>query len=234
MQKSILIFIIAIIGLFSCKQSNNSKTDIIETNVSDSINNSNQKHTFNDKDIYSTYKYVDPAGKNVIIKNGFPRGGLKYTDKKGDNYSYVVFWTQIVNETDNKIELTIDFPLNSYEVPSLPGKYYKILIPNDTMTFAKFPLYLYGLTNLAAYIDNNIHKSASLKRTISPKESNGFYTVIICLTEGAHGTMRTELSLKGQNLFYKIKIDGSKSNSKSGEKEINCGSINLKNLILQE
>jgi hypothetical protein len=128
----------------------------------------------------------------------------------------------------------MDFPLNSYEVPSLPSKYYKVLIPNDTMTFEKFPLFLYGLTNLKSYLDNNIHKSTSLNRTINPKESNGFYTVILCLTEVAHGTIRTELSLKGQNLFYEIKVDGSRSNSKSSEKEINCGRINLKNLILQK
>lgn len=234
MKKSILAFIIATAGLFSCKQSNNSKTDIIETKVSDSIKNIHNQNTFNDKDIYTKYKYVDTYGKNVIIKNGFPRGGLKYTDKNGDNYNYAVFWTQIINETDNPIELTMDFPLNSYEVPSLPGKYYKVLIPNDTMTFEKFPLFLYGLTNLESYLDNNIHKSASLNRTINPRQSNGFYAVILCLTEGAHGTMRTELSLKGQNLFYELKVDGSRSNSKSSDKEINCGSINLKNLILQK
>ena len=232
MKKSLLIFIIATIGLFSCKQSNNSKTDIIETKTSDLIKNSNKQNTFNDKDIYSNYKYVDNDAKNVIIKNGFPRGGLKYTDKNGDDFNYAVFWTQITNETDNPIELKLNFPLNSYEVPSLLSKYYEVLIPNDTMTFEKFPLYLYGLTNLESYLDNNIHKSASLNRTINPKESNGFYTIILCLTEGAHGSMRTELSLKGKNLFYTIKVDGSRSNHKSGNKEINCGSINLKNLVL--
>ena len=234
MKKSILPFIIATAGLFSCKQSNNSKTDIIETKVSDSIKNIHSKNTFNDKDIYTKYKYVDTDSKNVIIKNGFPRGGLNYTDKNGDNYKYAVFWTQIINETDNPIELTMDFPFNSYEVPSLPGKYYKVLIPNDTMTFEKFPLFLYGLTNLESYLDNNIHKSSSLNRTINPKESSGFHVVMLCLIEGAHGTMRTELSLKGQNLFYRIKNDGSSSNTKSSDKEIHCGSINLKNLMLQK
>lgn len=51
--------------------------------------------------------------------------------------------------------------------------------------------------------------------------------------EGAHGNMRIELSLKGQNLYYKLKIDGSKSNTKSDDKEIQCGSINLKNFVIQ-
>jgi hypothetical protein len=39
--------------------------------------------------------------------------------------------------------------------------------------------------------------------------------------------MRTGLSLKGQDLFYRIKNDGSNSNTESSDKEINCGSIHL-------
>jgi hypothetical protein len=111
------------------------------------------------------------------------------------------------------------------EVPSLPGKYFKILVPPDTMTLDKEPLFNHGLTDLESFLDKSIHKSSSLKRTINPKESSGFFVVMLCLIEGAHGTMRTGLSLKGQNLFYRIKVDGSKSNSKSSDKEIHCGSI---------
>jgi hypothetical protein len=234
MKKKILILIIAITGLLSCKQPNKSTPDIVATETLDSKKNIQNKKAFNSSDIYTEYKYIDSDGKNITIQNGFPRGGVKYTDKNGDNYNYAVFWTKIINETDNPLELKMDFPLDSYDVPSLPGKYYEVLIPADTMTFEKFPLFLYGLTNLESYLDNNIHKSASLKRIIQPKESNGFYAVIVCLTEGAHGTMRTELSLKGQNLFYRIKVDGSKSNSKSSDMEIRCGNINFKNLVLQK
>src|SRR5580698_6523283 len=73
------------------------------------------------------YEYTDSIGKRLIIKNGFPRGGMKYTDRNADIYNYVVFWTQIINETNNPLELRIDFPVNSYEVPSLPSEYYKVL-----------------------------------------------------------------------------------------------------------
>lgn len=116
----------------------------------------------------------------------------------------------------------------------MPGKYYKVLIPADTMTLEKSPMFNYGLKNIESFLDNNIHKSASLKRTINLKESSGFYVVILCSLEGAHGTMRTGLTLKGQNLFYRINVDGSKSNTESSDKEINCGSINFKDLILQK
>lgn len=219
-------------AIYSCKQSNKSTPKISTTEISDTIINTANKKGFDSKHIYTTYKYVDVNGNNVIIKNGLPRGGLKYTDKKGNHYNYVIFWTQIINETDAPFELKIDIPSNSYKVPSLPGKSYKVLIPNDTMTLEKLPLYLYGLKNLELYLNNNIDKPSSLERIIQPKESNGFYTIILCLTEGAHGTMRTEFTLREQDLFYRIKIDGSKSNCKSSDMEIRCGSINIKNLTL--
>lgn len=174
MKKNILIFIIATTGLFSCKQYNNSKTGIIETKVSDSIKNINKNNIFNDKDIYTNYKYVDTDGKNVIIKNGFPKGGLKYIDPNGKIYVYAIFWTQIINETVNPFELTINFPTDSFKLPSSPGRYFKILLPPDTLTLDKFPLFNYGLTDLESFLDNGIHKSSSLKRTIIPKESNSF------------------------------------------------------------
>jgi len=168
--------------------------------------------------IDTKYEYTDSNGASLIIQNSFPRGGVKYTDPNGEVYVYAVFWTRIINETDNPLKLKIDFPVDSYEVPSLPGKYFKILVPRDTMTLDKEPLFNYGLTDLESFLDNSIHKSSSLKRTINPKESSGFYVVMLCLIEGAHGTLRTGLSLKGQNLFYRI-----------NDKEIHCGSINLKN-----
>ena len=223
MKKNIIILILATSCLFSCNQNNKSTSEKIE-----------QSQKTNDKDIYTKYKYTDFKGGSITIQNSLPKGGMKYTDANGEVYNYAVFWTRIINETDNSLELKINFPLNSYEVPSLLGKYYKILIPSDTMTLEKEPLFLYGLTNLESFLDKNIHKESMLKRTINPKESSGFYVVMLCLTEGAHGTLRTELNLKEDNLFYRVKVDGSNSNDESKDKEIRCGNINLKNLILQK
>lgn len=208
--------ILATFGLFSCKQ--NSKSTPKKTE---------QTQKTYDKDIYTKYKHIDSKGGSLTILNSLPKGGLKYTDVNGEVYNYAVFWTRIINETDNALELKINFPLDSYEVPTLPGKYYKILVPFETMIPNKAPLFLYGLTDLKSFLDNNIHKQSSLKRTIKPKESSGFYVVMLCLSDGAHGTLRTELNLKENNLFYRIKVDGSKSKNKSNDKEIRCGSINL-------
>jgi hypothetical protein len=224
MKKIIKLFTLFLMSVFlsSCGQTQtNSPKENNKAETKDIVTSpgSNEKY-------HTKYDYTDSIGKRLIIQNGFPQGGMKYTDVNGEVYHYAIFWTQIINETDNPLELKIHFPVDSYEIPSLPGKYYKILVPPDTMTLDKFPLFNYGLTHLESFLDNNIHKSSSLKRTINPKESSGFYVVMLCLVEGAHGTMRTGLSLKGQDLFYRIKNDGSKSNTKSSDKEINCGSIN--------
>ncbi|MFB9107705.1 hypothetical protein [Flavobacterium gyeonganense] len=235
MKKTLLtILILGGIGFFSCKQSSKPTKDITKKETSDSTKNIQNKEIFNDKDIYSQFEYLDNKDKKIIIQNGLPRGGMKYTDAKGDVYNYAVFWTNIINETDHTFELNFNIPLNAFEVPSLPGKYYEVIIPEDTMTIKKFPVYLYGLKNLESFLDDNVHKLSHSKRIIKPKESTAFYFVILCLVDGAHGTMRTGLSIKKENLFYKIKIDGSNSNSKSNEKEVNFGHINLKNLRIKE
>ena len=223
MKKNTLLLIWLTFCLFSCNQ--NSKS---------TLEKNNQSEKTSDKNVYTKYKYTNSEGGSITIENSLPKGGLKYTDVKGEIYNYVVFWTRIMNQTDNTLKLNINFPLNSYKVPSLPGKYYEILIPSDTMTIEKSPLYLYGLTNFETFLNNNIHKESNLKRTINSKESTGFYVVMLCLSEGAHGTMRTELNLEEENLFYKVKVDGSNTNNKSSDKQIRCGNINLKNLILQK
>jgi len=133
--------------------------------------------------------------------------------------------------------LKIDFPVDLYKVPGLRGSYYKILIPSDTMTIDKEPLYDYGMTGLKSFLDNNIHKPSSLKRTINPKESSGFYVVLLSLTKEITpgSTLRTGFTLKGQDLFYTISRYASKAGHPLiNENEIHCGSINLKDLMLRK
>ena len=220
-------------GLFSCSQSRKSTPDSVDTETSDSVKNVQSKNpvtNFNDKDIYAKYVYADSNSKSLNIQNSLPKGD-SYTDPNGKEYFKVIFWTRIINETDNPLELKIDFPVDLYEVAGLPGKYYKVLVPPDTMTIDKEQLDNYGMTGLKSFLDNNIHKPSSLKRNINPKDSSGFY-VIILFDKGVGGPIRTGLSIKGQNLFYGIsRYD---KHSLLDEKEINCGSINLKNLVRQK
>ncbi len=220
MKKNLLILIFTAIGLFSCKPENKSAKDV--KRVLDSVkNNQNKKQLALNKAIYSKYDYTDLKGKSVTIQNSLSKGGVRYTDPKKEVYVYAVFWTRIINETASPLELKIDFPVNSYEIPDLPGKYYKILIPSDTMTLEKIPLFNFGLTDLEIFFNKNIDKPAALKRTIKPKEATGFYVVTLRSVGGKqYGILRTELILREQNLFYKIR-----------DKEIKCGSINLKDLV---
>lgn len=216
MRNTIIIFVMLTAGLFSCRQGRKSAPN-----------------TFYGKYVYSHYEYTDSIGKRLIIQNGFPRGE-PYTAPNGKQCFKVIFWTRIINETDSPMELKIDFPVDAYEIPSLPGNYYKVLIPRDTMTIDKVSLYDYGLTGIKAFLDTSIDNPSSLKRTINPKDSSGFCVIILGFAGKSDGTTRTELSLKGQDLFYRMKIDGSRSHSKSSDTELNCGRINLKNLVLQE
>jgi len=149
-------------------------------------------------------------GKRLIIQNSLPRGGA-YTDQNGKEYSRIIFWTRITNETENPLELNIDFPVE-YEVPSLPGRYFKILLPSDTMNLTREPLPDYGITDLKSFLDNSIHKPSSLKRTISPKESSGFYVVIL-FDKGVEGPFRTGLSIKGK--IFCIKSHDTLANKES-------------------
>ena len=213
----------------SCGQG---QTNVSKDNIKSETKDTVPPYRSNDPKIHSTYEYADSMGKRLIIQNSLSRG-IKYTDPNGKKENKVLFWTRITNETENPLELKIDFPVE-YEVPSLPGTYFKILLPSDTMTLDKEPLPDYGITDLKSFLDNSIHKSSSLKRTINPKESSGFYVAIL-FDNGVVGPFRTGLSIKGQNLFYKVtRYAGKQGVLFVDEKEINCGSINLKNLVRQK
>lgn len=186
-------------------------------------------------DAPTRYEYTDPAGKRLIIQNSFPRGGA-YTGPDGKEYFRFIFWTRLTNETNNQLDFKIDFPANSYEVPGLPGEYYEVLIPPDTMISDKEARVDYGMRDLKSFLDKNIHKPSSLNRTINSKESSGFYVVVLSAhAKKIPAAMRTGLSLRGQDLFYNVAlVKGPPPTSAISEKEIKCGSISLKNLMLQK
>jgi hypothetical protein len=217
-MKKTILFILVFAQFFSCKQS---ITPTPETVDLETVHSERK------------YEYVDSLGARIIIENSVPRG-VKYTDPQEKEYARLLFWTQITNETENPLECKIDFPAYAYEVPSLPGRYFKILVPHDTMTFEKVALPDYGMKHIKSFIDTHIESPSSLKRTINPKESSGFYVVILFDIE-VPGPTRTALFMKGQNLFYKVtRYSGKQGVSFVDEKEINCGRIHLKNLATEK
>jgi hypothetical protein len=233
MKKPVMLIVPFLMAVFltSCGQSQtNSPKETIVTETKDTVTSpgSNEKY-------HTKYEYTDSTGKSLIIQNSFPKGE-KYTDPNGKEYFKSIFWTRVINETGNPFELTIDFSGDSYELPSSVGSsvnnYRKIILPPDTMTHGKQDGFNYGLKDLDSFLGNSIDKPSSLKRTINPKESSGFYVVMLLIKPKSGGAgvkgdgnahTRAGFSLKGKNLFYTV-----------NGKEIHCGKINLKNLILKK
>ncbi|SFM89233.1 hypothetical protein SAMN05428949_1197 [Chitinophaga sp. YR627] len=220
-MKYIQIPVLSLILVFFTSCGGQNKANLSKENSKSETTNVVTSPSSYEQYVYTKYTYADAIGKRLIIQNSFPRGGLKYTDPKGNVYIYAIFWTRIINETPRPFELAIDFPVDSFELPSSAGSYYRIFLPADTMTHEKEDLFNYGLP-VAASLDNALQKAPSLKRTIYPGDSGTFY--VVALTHRAvNGTLRTGLSLKGQDLFYRI-----------NDKEIYCGKINAEKLILQK
>ena len=165
-------------------------------------------------------RYTDSNGKGVIIQNSLPKGGTGFTDSTGRKFGYRVFWSRVINEAATPLELTINFPADSFPVPS-PDAYMKVFLPPDTMTQDKETLHDYGATGLRSFFDTVLHTPTMLQRTINPKEAYVFYIVVL-RHKGVGGTPRGGLVLKEQNLFYEI-------NPEFGSALIPCGQIVFKN-----
>lgn len=148
--------------------------------------------------------YSETASNGLIIQNSFPKGG-PYTGptKNHFNYSYLVFFTRVINETENPLEITVNFPADSIAIPNSSDTYVKLFLPPDTMSLDKQNLFSYGVTELASF-----DKSTRFQRTIKPREDGLFYVVAIFFQtrDGAQdqgrGGNRAELVVNGQDLFY--------------------------------
>jgi hypothetical protein len=148
--------------------------------------------------------YTDSAGRVITVHNSLPRGGGSYTDSSGKKYGYVVFWTRVINESNNPVELESKFHAEPFKIFPSPDSHIRIFLPPDTMTVGKIQLGDYGL-NLQAFLDKGFNEVSMLQRTISPKEEFLFYTAILFYQ--ARGTTRTALVLKGQDVFFKISVN---------------------------
>ena len=139
-------------------------------------------------------RYTDSTGIVVIIQNSAPKG-IGYTDPTGKNFGGRIFWTRVINETSIPLELTINFPADSFAMLPSPDSYLKVFLPPDTMT-------------LKSFLDTGINQPTMLQRTINPKEACLFYIGV--LFQGSkEGVARAGLVLKEQDLFYRINLLGS-------------------------
>jgi hypothetical protein len=214
------------IGLFSCGQKNKSQNKItadIETLDSIKTTENQKPQADNRKRFIDTeYRYIDTIGKSLIIQNSLPKGGLEYTDPNGKRYVYAIFWTRIINETGNPVELAIDVPSTSFVRQDSPNNYFKIIVPKKKINFDNLSLLNFGIGDLGAILDDKLQKASSLQRTISPKNTSSFY-VITLFNKGLEGPVRAGLSVKEGSLFYRL-----------NQNEMHIGQVNIKNLTLTE
>jgi hypothetical protein len=150
--------------------------------------------------------YSETTSNGVIIQNSYPKGGpYPGPTKEFYNYSYLVFFTRVINETGAPFELSINFSGESFAIPNSSNTFMKLFLPSDTMTLDKRALFSYGITEL-----ESLEKPTSFKRKVMPKEDCMFYAVGIFYQTKAdawrqeRGGNRAELVLKGQELFYRI------------------------------
>ena len=154
------------------------------------------------QEFHTEFEYDDSINHGITIQNSYPKGGQKYIAPNGKEYIFVVFWTSIRNKGDSNLELLINFPLESFTIPSSPHVNFKLYLPNEEMTLEKVPLFNYGL-DLKSFLDENIEKPSKFVKTINPNESYLFY-VIALSNQGIDGVVRAGFELQQQKLIYKI------------------------------
>ncbi|RMB56314.1 hypothetical protein EAX61_14595 [Dokdonia sinensis] len=151
------------------------------------------------QNFHTEFEY-EPTG--ITIKNSYPKGGQKHKAFNGKEFIYVTFWTCISNDTASTMELEIDFPADSFTLPSSPGTNFNVSIPNDEMKLEKESLPNYGL-DITAFLEEKINKKSNLRATIVPFSSHLFYTVVIS-DRGVNGPLRAGYELKDGKIIYKI------------------------------
>lgn len=146
--------------------------------------------------------FPDSSGGEVIIQNSYPKGGSQYKDATGRTFSYVVFWTRVMNETASPVKLTIQFPADSFPLNSSTDSYLKVFLPPSTMTLENESMFDYGIKDFKPFLDKGFNKPTMLQVTISPKRESIFYTAVVFYH--IDGPTRTAFIVKGEDLFYKI------------------------------
>jgi len=201
MQFSFILFMILIVGHFQCKgQADQTETESKRV----------QLKTMYDSRLYS----FDPDGKllqkdttdgkGIIIQNSLPKGD-RYYNPSGEPFGCAIFWTRVINETATPVELSINFPTDSFEILPSPGSYLNLFLPPDTMSHDKESMYNYGATGLHSFLDDGLNKPTKLEKTINPKEEFLFYIGALSYQPGG-GVIRTGLVLTEKGLFYRVRI----------------------------
>ncbi|WP_336517038.1 ligand-binding sensor domain-containing protein [Pollutibacter soli] len=166
--------------------------------------------------VYNEIRYTDSSSMGVIIQNSLPKGGMRYTNTSNKRFPYVIYWSRITNITNTPLEITIDFPADSFP---LPGTYLKLFLLPDTMTSEKLSMFDYGIKGLKSFLDSGFYKPTHLNQTIQPKEFCALYVAVLSSEPG--GVVRTGFALNKRGLFYRV----TGITPELDETQIPCGTI---------
>ncbi|SHH61029.1 hypothetical protein SAMN04488109_4612 [Chryseolinea serpens] len=142
-------------------------------------------------------------GEGVVILNSYPKAG-RYTDSEGHEFGYGITRTTLINVSENPLQLTINFPADSFAFSTLSGSYVKLFLPPDTISFNDMPFdnsSWYVDDDLRPFLNTGLHTPTALQETISPNHERVFY--IGALYQKTAGVPRAELVLKDHNLFFR-------------------------------
>lgn len=201
---------------------NNKSTSVKSASKIDSLADENIVEVSRDNpDLYlhNEKKFSDSSGLKITIQNSLPKGG-PYYNPNGARFGCVVFWSRFINESTKPIEITINFPADSFMVFNSTDAYLKLLLPTDSMSLEKVGLYNYGATGLQTFLDANFHKATGLQQIIQPGDDFIFYTTALSYKEG--GVVRSGFEIVNHDVIYSISITPHFENFK-----VNCGKIKM-------
>jgi hypothetical protein len=185
---------------------NNKNTSVKSAAIIDSLTDENIVDVSRDNpDLYldNEKKFSDSSGLKITIQNSLPKGG-PYYNPSGALFGCVVFWSRFINESAKPIELTINFPADSFMVFNSTDAYLKLLLPTDTMSLEKVGLYNYGATGLQTFLESNMHEETGLNQIIQPSDDFIFYTAALCYKEG--GVVRSGFEIVNCDVIFSISI----------------------------
>ncbi|CAH1001704.1 hypothetical protein LEM8419_02610 [Neolewinella maritima] len=214
MRNKLTISILIITWLCSCGQRSNSKREEVavksEVEATTKNNSRLSQNPDLEKFIYTDTTYTLSKGEKITIQNSFPKGGMiepngtQYVDSTGKSHGFASFWTRIINHTDIALGLNMNVPAGSFPIFTSPDSYLKLFLPKQKFSFDKLSNFNYGLTDIKSYLDANFDKAAMLQKTINPNEDYIFY--VMALSYEASGIPRGGLTLKEQDLYYKVSV----------------------------
>ena len=176
-----------------------------------------------DKYLYTDTLYVNEAGELLTIQNGLPKGGMidpdgtPYQDASGKSYQFAVFWTRLVNESNEPIDIHVSTPADSFAIFTPPNSYLKLFLVPDEFSYQELSSFNYGLADIKSFLDINFNRGTDLQITLEANEDHIFY--IATISYQAAGVPRGAFILKGNDLYYSMSL------APDGSGMVYCGGI---------